>query len=242
MNFKDEYKRDFDNIKPDDAFKKSLVNQLNEKPVVRSYKRVYANVLAAAAALLLVVGVSYFAGISINSNSEAGYNKDSDDDDEDRRNEDRNDFVSNTEEITKATDMVFETESATSIKENEAPSQFAGFAGLPGETTLYESWYGAAVTDEEIYEVFVSLISGDSSKLLYSSETELFINESPLGKEEMEKVIEVILEGTPVDEEFKGNKTFYRAVFEDGTVISFTISDVGYIRINGRNAVFKVEK
>ncbi len=239
MNFKDEYKRDFDNIKPDDAFKKSLVNQLNKKPVVRSYKRVYANMLAAAAALLLVVGVGYYAKTGISSNSEFDYNADYE---EITKADNEADFITNSETITKGDDMAAGTENVTIETEEGTLSQFGGLAETPGGIILYENWYGDAVTDEEIYEVFVSLISGKNLDELYVSDSELFANNNLLSKTEMKEVIEIVSMGMPTDEEFEGDKTFYKAVLEDGTVIRFVISDAGYIRINGRSAVFKVEK
>ncbi len=58
MNFKDEYKKDYENVKLDDDFKKSLVNKMNKSPKNNRKIYVYATAaLAAAAAVVLAFGI-----------------------------------------------------------------------------------------------------------------------------------------------------------------------------------------
>lgn len=63
MNFRDEYKRDFESIKLDDDFRNKLESDMNKISPARSNFRVYATVLAAAAVLALVVGIGHFSKV-----------------------------------------------------------------------------------------------------------------------------------------------------------------------------------
>lgn len=60
MNFKNEYKSEFDNICVDEDFKNSLARKMNQmSPSRRNYK-VYSTVLAAVAVFAVVVGVGFW--------------------------------------------------------------------------------------------------------------------------------------------------------------------------------------
>lgn len=59
MNFKDQYKNDYDKIKADDKFKADLVAKLSEEQGKKSKKNsyVFSGIIAAAALLAIVIGV-----------------------------------------------------------------------------------------------------------------------------------------------------------------------------------------
>ena len=77
MNFKDQYKKDFENIKTDDKFKADLVKQLESAKKENSKGKIYAfsGVIAAAAILAVVIGIekaplpSLCAQCTLNSSS-----------------------------------------------------------------------------------------------------------------------------------------------------------------------------
>ena len=59
MNFKDEYKKDYEAVKLDDDFKNNLVAKMNKEPKKKKVTYIYASItVTAAAALAIVVGLS----------------------------------------------------------------------------------------------------------------------------------------------------------------------------------------
>ncbi len=65
MNFNNEYKQAFSEIKAEESFKKRLVDELEQSSVPKAVKGFssYAKVLALAAVLVFMIGIGYFSQI-----------------------------------------------------------------------------------------------------------------------------------------------------------------------------------
>ncbi len=68
MNFKEEYKRDFDNVRLEDEFKNNLARKMNQAKPAKRNLRVYVCALAAVAMLAVVIGVSHLQNANVGKN------------------------------------------------------------------------------------------------------------------------------------------------------------------------------
>lgn len=193
MNFKNEYKNEFDSIILDEEFKNDLAGKMNQMSPSRRDYRVYGTVLAAVAVLAIVVGVGFWQNTA------------------DQKN------------------IGIKAENTATV---------TGSEGL----FVTDKWYGDAGSDEEIYGAFVKLLKGGSLKTLYCSDAETFGDNDILEVTEVAKVTGNLLTAVPADGEFVGEVKNYMAVFEDGEIVKFQISDEGLVKLNDANTIFEIEK
>ena len=197
MNFKDEYKRDFGQIKTDEAFRNQLEDEINkassQKRNASRNIKMYTAVVSAAAVVALVVGVGYFR-------------------------------TADTDEG----DISLKAETVTS-------------AALTGGLFNVEEWYGEVQTDDEIYTVFADLMSSGKLETLYCSVDDTFDEADILTAEDSFVLAEKLAAAVPAEEAFGGNVTNCMAVFEDGKIVKFSISDTGLVKLKDAEAVYKFE-
>lgn len=200
MNFKDQYKNDYDKIKADDKFKADLVAKLSEEQGKKSKKNIYvfSGTIAAAALLAIVIGVG-IGNKNVRQNTSKG-------------NE------GSTMDI-----MVEQNESSSAVDVN------------------YDNWYKDAKTDEEIYQVFSKLIKDGKLEKLYCSTEEKFSSKDIMDSKGAENLASKLADAKICDEEMSDNVLNYMAVFEDGEIVKFSISDEKYVILKDIEVVFQIK-
>ncbi len=217
MNFKDEYQKSFSEIKADENFKKNLLAQMNiEKK--RKKKPAYMGVLVAAAVMVLVVGAGFMTGV-LRGKSNPGTMPDGNQMVQDIPDSQGNVSVDLNNEMVAGQDM---SESYVELD----------FSGL--------SWYGEAENDEELLDIFLTLMTGDTLDKIYCSEDDAFEENERMEEAGAEKLVKRLQGAECTDEEYRGDDSYYKAVFEDGLTIKFWISEEGYLKLQDTKTVFKV--
>lgn len=201
MNFKDQYKKDFENIKTDDKFKAELVKQLESAKKENSKGKIYAfsGVIAAAAILAVVIGVGFHKDAKPKDNDSNGGNT-------------MNAYVDN----------------------NEGESDTV----LGMET---EKWYKDAKTDEEIYDVFASLLKDDKLEKMYCSTESKFTKDNIMEESDAEDLTKKIIAASKTDKEISGDELNYMAVFEDGEIVKFQILGEKFVVLKDVETVFEIK-
>ena len=216
MNFKDEYQKAFSEIKADENFKQSLLAQMNMEKK-RKRKPAYVGILAAAAVMVLVVGVGFMTGVlrgKDNSQTDGGENL----------------IVDNGAETTEDMSVNFEGEvyAGQDMSETYVDMNFSGL-----------SWYGDAKTDEELLEIFISYMKDDSLVSMYCTAEETIDENDIMSESEIETLVNRFSELSCTDEAYTGESKYYKAVFEDGLTIKFWMSEDGYLKLQDTETVFK---
>ena len=216
MNFKDEYQKAFSEIKADENFKQSLLAQMNMEKK-RKRKPAYVGILAAAAVMVLVVGVGFMTGVlrgKDNSQTDGGENL----------------IVDNGAETTEDMSVNFEGEvyAGQDMSETYVDMNFSGL-----------SWYGDAKTDEELLEIFISYMKDDSLVSMYCTTEETIDENDIMSESEIETLVNRFGELSCTDEAYTGESKYYKAVFEDGLTIKFWMSEDGYLKLQDTETVFK---
>ncbi|MBQ8247338.1 MAG: hypothetical protein IJZ42_09415 [Lachnospiraceae bacterium] len=216
MNFKDEYQKAFSEIKADENFKQSLLAQMNMEKK-RKRKPAYVGILAAAAVMVLVVGVGFMTGVlrgKDNSQTDGGENL----------------IVDNGAETTEDMSVNFEGEvyAGQDMSETYVDMNFSGL-----------SWYGDAKTDEELLEIFISYMKDDSLVSMYCTTEETIDENDIMSESEIETLVNRFGELSCTDEAYAGESKYYKAVFEDGLTIKFWMSEDGYLKLQDTETVFK---
>lgn len=217
MNFKEEYQKAFSDIKADENFKQNLVAQMNREKK-RKKKPAYIGVLAAAAVMVLVLGVGFMTGILKGTGNQ--YTGDEEQFMAEKPDEfQKDDAVDFNHEIVAEQDM-----SDTYVDMNFS----------------HMSWYGSAQNEEELLSLFVSMVCGDNLDRMYCTTGETFDENTLMTKAETKELVGSIHNLSCTEEEYAGESKFYKAVFKDGLTIKFWISDEGYLKLNDTGAVFEI--
>lgn len=216
MNFKDEYENIFSQIKADDEFKSSLVNDMNSYH--KSFKRnyVYGSTAIAMAAMVLVIVAGLITGV-------LGYQNE-----EQLQSETTNIVQNNTK-----------PEEDVQIKYED------NIAAQPGQTENFEelevselSWYAEAESAHELLEIFGDLISGDNLNELYMAKQEDFSKSHLLDNIAISTLVEALENAVEGKIESYGEIQYYKAVFESGMVIKFQIIDASYLKLEDTGTVY----
>lgn len=217
MNFKDEYQKAFQDIKADENFKQNLAAQMNiEKK--RKRKPSYVGVLAAAAVLVLVLGVGFMTGILRGTAN--------------RENVPQDGYVAQSSEEPKDDkDIDFDGEMLAGQDMSDSYVDMS-FSSL--------SWYGEAETEEELLSVFVTLLCGDTLEKMYCTTEESFDESARMSQAETEAVLKELQNLSCTEKEFAGESKYYKAVFKDGLTVKFWISDEGCLKLQDTGAVFEI--
>ncbi len=217
MNFKDEYQKAFQDIKADENFKQNLAAQMNMEKK-RKRKPSYVGVLAAAAVMVLVLGVGFMTGILRGTANQGNVAQDG--------------YVAqNSEESKVDSDINFsgETLAGQDMSDSYVDMSFSSL-----------SWYGEAETEEELLSVFVALLCGDTLEKMYCTTEESFSDNSLMSQEDTEDLLKQLQNLSCTNKEFAGESKYYKAVFEDGLTVKFWISDDGYLKLQDTGAVFEI--
>lgn len=217
MNFKDEYQKSFSEIKADENFKRNLVAQMNMEKK-RKKKPAYIGVLAAAAVMVLVVGAGFMTGV-LRGKSNPGVMPDGNQMVQDIPDSQGNVSVDFNNEMVAGQDM---SESYVELD----------FSGL--------SWYGEAENDEELLDIFLTLMTGDTLDKIYCSGDDTFEENEQMKEAGVEKLVKRLQGAECTDEEYKGDGSYYKAVFEDGLTIKFWISEEGYLKLQDTKTVYEM--
>jgi len=218
MNFKKEYEKAFADISADEAFKKRLVNEMNHAKAPRSNIKPYVGVLATAAALALMVGAVYRTGVTYETK----------------------------ESNPALEESLVAQESSAEKEELELPS------GVKADGDLAESlaqtfkphsdWCQGMESDEEKLNMFLDLIMGEQLEKLYCSDKPGFTEEDIVSDKQVETLGEKFSEIVVAQDVKEESITYYKAVCKDEKEIVFQIWNGEYLRINGIDTIYKIEK
>lgn len=219
MNFKDEYQKAFSDIKADEAFRQKLLKEMKrEKKRRKNYA--YVGVMAAAAVMLLVVGIAVSTGI----------------------------LKGRQEPVPDEGLPIATTGSSQSVEEGSEIMTGEVVAGQ-GESGTHAdmdfsslSWYGDADDEEELLEIFSGLIKGNTLKAIYTAMDESYEEQSQLSDEESRILLERLGGLACTEAEYTGNSTYYKAVFESGVSIKFKISENGLLQLKDTGEVYVINE
>ena len=224
MNFKNEYQDSFSNIKAEEEFKKSLVEQMNQESVPTGKKAPYIGILATAATALLLVGAGFAGGILFSGDT-AG----------------------------KEGNLVAEHQGTSDTVEGDISIELEGdiLAG-PGEsgdmTELDipgDSWYGEITDATERLELFVSLMDGKELEAIHLASRDESVESTKLRRKEVDAMVEQLQEAEYVDIDaskvMSGEFDMYQMRLKDGRKIHFLISEEGYLLLTDTGEVFQLE-
>ncbi len=216
MNFKEEYQKSFADIKADETFKQNLLAQMNMEKKRKKRKPAYIGVLAAAAAMVLVVGAGFMTGVL--KGKDVGQTDDGE-----------NLFVDNVtlpeEDI--SVDLGNEVVAEQDMSETYMDMNFSSL-----------SWYGTAKTDEELLGIFVGYMQGETLVKMYCTTEDTFGEEDLMPESETKALVERFGELSCADYADDVEGEYYKAVFEDGLTIKFWISEDGYLKLQDTGAIF----
>ncbi len=218
MNFKKEYQKAFANISADEAFKKSLVNEMNHPKAPRSKIKPYVGMLATAAVLALMVGAVYRTGVTYDTKEPVQPVEDS----------------STVKQDTPAKE---ELEIPSGVK---ADGELA--ESLAQTFTPRSEWCSDMESDAEKIDMFLDLISGEDLQSLYRSDKQGFDEGDVVSGEQVEALTEKLTKIVATESSEEKNVTYYKAVLKDGQVIVFQIWNEEYLRIAGVDTIYKIEK
>ena len=102
-------------------------------------------------------------------------------------------------------------------------------------------WYGTAETDEEIYDVFTALMSGDTLETFYCSEENIFDDKNILNADEAAVLAEKLAAAVPTEEKAEGNMKRCMVVFSSGEIIKFSLYENGIVDLDDCNKNYKFE-
>lgn len=194
MNFKESYKKDYENIKTDEAFRNRLLTEMNAA-APEKHKKVRIGIYAAAAVVIAIAaGLRFFTP----TGDETGI-------------------------IQEQVDTVTTVSTASGL-----------FA--------QEKWYAGAETDAEIWNKFRELIGGGDITSLYRGSSEQLGEADILSGAEAEELSRKLASAAPCGEkELTGEISFCMAVFGDGKIVKFRISDSGEVQLNDAELIYKFE-
>ena len=193
MSFKESYKKDYENIKTDEAFRKQLSEEMNAVPESEMHTGVYA-AAALAAVFVIALGLRFF--------------------------------------------MSAEEQSGIIYKQGDTVTAVSTAIGL----FTQEKWYAGAETDEEIWDKFRELMGGGDLASLYCGSSEQLGDSDILSDTEAEEFSRKLVSAVPCEEkELSGEISFCMAVFGDGKIVKFRISENGEVQLGDTEIICKFE-
>ena len=105
-----------------------------------------------------------------------------------------------------------------------------------------EKWYKDAVTDEEIYAEFANLMKSGTLEKLYCSDAVSFSDEDILESGDANALANQLASAVPTENELVGTAKNYMAVFENGEIVNFQVSDEGFVKLNDIGTVYQYVK
>lgn len=221
MNFKKEYQEAFSNIKADEDFKKQLAKTLNKAERPR-WKTSYTGMIAAAAALVVVVGVGITTGILVTNSPQ-------------EQSDVHGGMVqNNSSDITDGQDVseVLPTTQGVAAGNSETYMEM-NFSDL--------SWYGKAENDEALLDTFISLVGGETLDTLYCSADKGDDGAVALNDAEVDALIASFDGAVAEDVAAEGDGKYYRAVFESGMNIRFVVYENGYLQLEDTGSMYRLK-
>ena len=224
MNFKDSYKQANQEIRPDPVFIDRLAQQMREEQrAVHRKKKWMASTGVMVAAAALCVAVVSTGTFSLQLTPEDMQNKAGMD-------ENVSDVTFGSDDI-KDSDAILDGDA---IKDSDSIFDNISLEGISdvGKGFDHVPWYGNAETTEEMLEAFLALLQEGQVEAIYSSKAEAFEEAELLSEEEADALVKILQKASVTDEQYDGECIYYRAVFEDGSVVEFRIYGEEYLILN----------
>lgn len=224
MNFKKEYQDSFSNIKAEEEFKKSLVEQMNQESVPTEKKAPYIGILATAATALLLVGVGFAGGILFSRDTTG-----------------------------KEGNLVAENPGTSDTVEGDISIELEGdiLAGSGESGDMMELdipgdiWYGEITDATERLELFVSLMDGKELEAVHLASRDESVESTKLRKKEVDAMVEQFQDAEYADIDaskvMSGEFDMYQMRLKDGRKIHFLIFEEGYLLLTDTGDVFQLE-
>lgn len=195
LNFKESYKKDYENIKTDEAFKNRLSEEMKAAAPEKHKKVCIGFYAAAAAVIVFALGFRFLIFTPNNGDAE----------------------------------IIQQVDTATTVS-------------TASDLFTQEKWYAGAETDAEIWDKFRELIGGGDITSLYCGSSEHLGEADILSGAEAEELSRKLASAAPCGEkELSGEISFCMAVFGDGKIIKFRISDSGEVQLNDTETICKFE-
>lgn len=219
MNFKKEYEKAFADISASDDFKRQLAKELNSAASPRKRYTPYVWGLAAAAAVVLMVGAVYSTGIFRDAQGSQGM-----------------------EESLVA-------QESNSVEGNKDIDIQPGLGAEGGKSDAYGQFYASSASwcagvegDDEKYELFVEFLSGEETEALYASSEQGFTDDDVLEAGQISELADKLKGAVPAENASETNVMYYKAVLKGDINIVFQIWDEEFVRIAGVHTVYRILK
>lgn len=228
MNFKMEYEKAFADISAGDDFKKQLANEMNRQKSVRTFPMRTVGMLAAAAALLLVVGAVYLSNVNGKIDG-AGVDPEESLVAQGNEPSQGSEAVQNSEEVVPDTTIDVDQEMLAQEGNGNDYSQFH---------IADSAWYGDAQSDADKLKVFVELMSADTVETLYCSDEQTYAEEDIVPVEQAKLIADRVEEAADASTIDANSIQYYKAVLKDGKTIVFEVWDSSNIKIIGMETIY----
>ena len=109
---------------------------------------------------------------------------------------------------------------------------------IPATPFLGSDWRDSVSPDESTPMALARKMTLSLDYLSYNSENK-FVDAQTADNAETVRIIGLLQSAEPVDSESLGERVYYMAVFTDGTIAKFSITDNGFVQIDGDENIYK---
>lgn len=132
------------------------------------------------------------------------------------------------------------TEQNTTPTSEEINNYAAAMTGEDTQTTPFSGsdWRDNVSLDESTPVALAQKLTLSLDYLSYNSENR-FVDAETVDDTGISQIIELLQSAKPVDSKALGQRVYYMAVFTDGTIAKFNITDDGCVEIDGDKNIYK---
>ncbi len=225
--FSEEYKNAFDKIEPRAEFLQSLEATLDKEIADKKRSRIKSArnirvITSVAASIVLVLGAALvlpgLAGINSkpenqSSTSDSSISDSSSVDSNGNNNGDVSDDFNN---------------------------YYANSSAVTKPLEI-EDWNTESLEPTECSKLLADMLSGDGLSYCKVSDTNVFTSAEEISDAELERIAELLKNAEEADGNADNSaKSYYMAVFENDTVVKFTVSEGGTLEIPAKNIILKI--
>lgn len=102
----------------------------------------------------------------------------------------------------------------------------------------YADWYDESLSAESLPLALAARLESSLDYLAYNDENK-FVGADRADKELVEEVIDFLKAARETDGDISGDRVYYMAVFSDGAVAKFCVTDRGFVEISGDGKIYK---
>jgi RecA-family ATPase len=117
-----------------------------------------------------------------------------------------------------------------------------GESSSPVLTGRFDEQEKPGLLKEEYIAMLYDRLVSDSKAYIYVNNENVFTDEQYASEAEKENILNILKNGSSVLRTEKKNKKYYMAVFSDGKILKFNISDESYMEIPSEEIFLTIEK